>query len=249
MVFKRQNRRYKKKFRKKMISDKKKYGIVKSLNYGGFHTFKEKVITTLSLRTVLDGTTNLMTACYGTYSNPGLTYSLSGQNTQIDVAQYINYVSLFKFYKITGIKTTFYPFYTESDTENPLNSRQVMQLWYSTKNHKLDNENSFFDVMKSNPKIINFKRPISVYWKPRTYRTVVDDPSEDIEGQGQGQPVLNLNQQVNINTSRWISTDMNNDDVVYSGLQWGLLTPGTAAASNIPIQTAHTLYLQFKGNN
>lgn len=250
-------KRKRRKFHKKTfrpLSDKVKYGLTKTVNHGGFHAFKEKVISRFNLVAEAGGanTPNTVSSCLGGYGTArGLCHSLEGTvpivGNQYICRQFEHYKELFEYWRITGVKIKILPNADTKTISAVPASRQVPTLWYFFDNNrgKATPPNIENVQNKARTKYRRLDRPRTIFYKPKITKITVQDGTDPLG-------VLNESYVPQLGSNDWIPTESvsgyNPTLTEYSGLQLGLLMPSTTPGTNFPYEIVMTTYYEFKGN-
>ncbi len=220
-MYRRKNQRY----------NSRKYGIVKQMNYNGFHCYKEKVFQQVTLAPGIDGSC----AFGGT--------PWAGDVKQFvfsDITDSANLVQLHDEYRITAIKLKVFPVWTSADADTsttPLSQHvgNCPVLWYNYDFNDATNPSSFGSLMERAPKTVLFDKPISIFIKnPHVLALTSNDPSLPVD-------ITNMVRRPK--RSPWLGTTHPN--VAHLGLQWGLF--GAPPNGSLRVNTVMTYYFQCKG--
>jgi len=245
-----------KKRQRRTISDKQKYGIVKSINYGGYHVFKEKTLFEWSPR-VTPGPPaipNTSSTCFGGYGDTlGMTHALNGilpvlpTSMIFPCAQARSYIALFEWYKISGVKIVIYPNATMKTSAAAPANRKVPTLWYFEDSSRgRVNPADLSEVMtRSRVKYMTLDRPRTIYYEPKPAKLTILD----------GSGAISFNNEIYTQKNKannWVATQPISGQeptyVMHNGLQFGTLNPGSADGEVIPYSLVITTYYEFKGN-
>jgi len=241
----RSKRKFKRRVRKKYIPKKQKFGTLKSLNYKGFHCFKEKASGVLTIT-----------------GSPGAPNSQIVQNIEINGQNYstwrfnlnqindiVNYKNLFQQGRLTGVSIKFFPPHTESSylinykntdaAGNPsgasvATSRPIPTLVYKFDPNDVAAPTSFANLLEKEPKFLYLNRPRSLYLKPKLLM---------VQGEGS---LASASTFVNTKSVKWL--DMNQvtaaPDVTYDycGMDMGTMN----CQGSVQIPMVLTYYFQCK---
>jgi len=242
------------------VSEKVQYGIVKTINYGGFHCFKEKQIFTFDLTSVGGPATNpnVPSSCYGGFgSTRGLSFTLTGNvpitGNVIPASQGTHYKQLFDFWKVVGVKMVINPDYTQKVMDNtPIvpASTQIPRWWYYEENPKGNTNptNISTVIKKSRTKYRMADKPLVIYFKPKVAKLQINNVA--------AQTAVNNTEYVpDIGSNDWIPTKKSSalggyepSETQYSGFCFGQMTPSMPNGTVTQYQAVVTTYYQFKGN-
>lgn len=247
------------KYGRKRAFKEKRYGIVKQLNYNGFHCFKEKTFKELSFLTSGDGTAMLSSTTGTTgWSQKVPTWKLD------DLTDIANYRGLFDEYRLTGVKLKFFPQWDnaatdvaivhdtvgqetlpsggagntfDSETTGNNQSSNIPIFFYNKDRNEASNPSTLANMMEKDPKMVRWNKPISVYiTNPTVLNPVVKDPNLA--------PSL-TNQVRKPMRSPWLSL-ATGTPVEHLGLECGICSAdvNTRYQCNVLV----TYYFQCKGN-
>lgn len=236
------------------LSDKVKYGVVKTVNYGGFHCFKEKTVARLSLvaKNGPPEAPNTVSACLGGYGTTnGMCHSLQGTipmaNYEFCNRQYRSYAELFEYWRITGVKIKILPNADTKTISAQPGSRQVPTLWYYFDSNKGKSTPLNIDIVqrKSRVKYQRLDRARTIFHKPHITQLLVQDGTSAVA-------LGNETYVPKIGSHDWIPTTSQSGYepalTQYAGLQMGLLMPSTGENATFPYTCIITTYYEFKGN-
>lgn len=244
------NFRRKRPFRKKKyIPKKSKFGVTKSLNYNGYHTFKERCAGTVDFSTADDGSAY---AVNSVTFNPSATPKTSWRFALNDMADFGSYQRLFQSAMLTGVKIKIFPNHntsnttmdgTISQTGATLQSQSLPTLLWKNDTNSVTQPSSFQNLMKRDPHNRYFTKPVTIYIKnPAVFSLQNIDPSGPTN-------VGNMVRQPK--TRQWLNIDGNvnaaGGTVQHAGLSMGLMN--ATANSIIPYQFIATYYFQCKHVN
>jgi len=249
--FRRRNNKYKRKFKKnnRMVTNKRKFGIVKSLNYKGYHTFKERCIGTVDFTTNADGAAHRPLSV--TF-NPSVVNKPTWQFAMNDITDFTSYNRLFQSAMLTGIKLKIYPNHNSSLTTQVLpaaggdiSSESIPTLLWKVDTNSTGQPNSMPNLLKRDPHNRYFDKPVTIFVKnPCIQQLVSVDPNTA------GNPTL-ANMVRQPKTRQWLNIDGGTGaaggTVQHGGLNMGLMN--ATASSTIPYQFIATYYFQCKHVN
>jgi hypothetical protein len=233
--------------RKKYVPKKQKFGNLKSLNYKGFHCFKEKASGVLTI-TGSAGAPN--SQIVQNIAINGENYSTWRFNlNQINDIQ--NYKNLFQQGRLTGVQIKFYPPHTMSSyttsskildaAGNPAGSSTSTVNPIPTLVYKFDPNDtavptSFENLLERDPRFIYLNRPKSLFLKPKLLMVTAEGSTLP--------PTPSIF--VNSKTTKWLN--MNSLDVApsviydYCGLDMGSMN----CQGSVDIPMVITYYFQCK---
>lgn len=229
------------------VSKKKKFGITKSLNYNGYHTFKERCIGTVDFTTDSDG------ASFKPLSvifNPSLVNKPTWQFAFNDLTDFSSYNRLFQSAMLTGVRIKIFPNHnasltTQTDSAGDTTSESIPTLLWKVDNNSTGQPNSMPNLMKRDPHNRYFNKPI-VIWvpNPQIQQLVSVNPNTATNP--------NLANMVRQPKKRqWLNIDGGTaaagGTVQHGGLNMGLMN--ATASSTIPYQFIATYYFQCKNIN
>lgn len=235
--------------RRRFLRKKTKFGIVKSLNYNGYHTFKERCVGTVDFSTAADG------SAYSVQSvtfNPSATAKSSWQFALNDMADFSSYQRLFQSAMLTGIKLKIFPNHNSSNTSQTgtiaqtgatLQSESIPTLLWKNDTNSVTQPSSFQNLLKRDPHNRYFTRPVTIFIKnPAVFSLTNIEPAGPTNvGNMVRQPIQR----------QWLNIDGNvnaaGGTVQHAGLSMGLMN--ATANSIIPYQFIATYYFQCKHVN
>lgn len=242
----RPKKRAKRKLKGGRVAKDKRYGIVKQLNYNGFHCFKEKFMKTLSMTATTDGD-----ACYSPGA-PGGGFGAASWKFQLnDLGDLADYGALFDQYRITGVKIKIFPQFTQSitpwsttgsDGTGTVATASVTQplpnLWYTYDTNDANNPANIGAVLEKDPKMVRFNKPVSIWIaNPHVLSTTTKDANSSINvGNMVRRPVR----------SPWLAFTTDGTSTSHLGVELGLF--GAQASQRYNMRAVVTYYFQTKGN-
>lgn len=247
MPYKRKRKFQKRRPKRKFITKKRKYGITKSLNYNGYHTFKERCVGTVTFETAADG------SAYQVQSvtfNPSSTAKTSWMFALNDMADFGSYQRLFQSAMLTGVHLKIFPNHNVSSTLVTVNpttethqAYQLPTLLWKNDTNSVGQPSSFQNLMKRDPHNRYFTKPIHMYIKNPAVFTL-----QNVEPDG-ATNVGNMVRQPKIR--QWLNIDGNvnaaGGTVQHAGLNMGIMN--ATPSSIIPYKFIATYYFQCKHVN
>ena len=211
---------------------RRRFGARRLGNLGFFHT-KEQVLTDYSVRMNGNGfaiVNGFSTALVNQYPD----------NCKMeDINQDTQYSNLWRSYKITGCSYTFIPPHTNSLTTSTIDgtqtqiSEQLPLFWWrlaKTPEENPDDENGIINMC---PKMVQFRRPVTVYVRnPKALTSVWSGP-ESTATQTEAMSKY----------PKWLDLE-DSPDVKHLTLQWGLAFG--QANITVPLKVIKKIYFSLK---
>lgn len=228
------------------VNKSSRYSVVKSLNYNGFHCFKEKMMTTLALTCDASGDCAATTELGTGWSDDVYQFQL---NTLGDVT---HYQALFEQYRITGVKLKIFPNANVATTDGTTTGTDgtgnvatayaptpIPKFWWNYDFNETTNPATIEKLMEKNVKTTTFDRPITIYIKnPTILSTTTLDPSEDISTTNMIRRTVK---------SPWLNLTDEGIACGHLGVEFGLF--GAQPTARYTPRMVVSYYFQCKGQN
>lgn len=224
MVYRRNYKRKRYSRKRKKYSSGKKFGMTKNLNYKGVVFWKEKLAGTFAVA-----------------PNTGDTAWTTTIATRLtDLANASVFSSLFDYYKITGVKFTFFPLCSAVPITQAsgVTSYWTPQIAYTTDFDGGADWTGWAQAMESNARVRAFTgdKTRSIYYRPKLNTKAYESPSSPAD-------VTTI---MPGNRQPWV--DMRFPATEYHGLKLAINNPPSTPTDAADLQYVITYYIAFKGH-